>query len=530
MVIPGRGAQSAGGRVWLRVLLLCLLPAALCARPSNANELVVDTRTLDMNDLATVTVVLEGSFADNDFVEIPLRNLAFVGEPSVASEFAWINGEVTRRKTFRYRVRPIMPGPAAIGPIELRAEDGQGDRLAAVALQVMPDRAGGSNDPEVVLRELLALGRDPFFVVAEVDKQTVYAGEPVVITWVMYNAAAVQQWQVLSVPKLGDFWIEDLPRSDSPERDYLGDLMVQRLPIRRLALYPLRSGSLRVGGLTVEAAIMRRVRGGPFAMFNGEVVETTFTSAPVDVEVKPIPEGAPVDAVGSFTLMCDPPLQRGSGPVVIRVALTGSGNARAAKPPRFEGRVAGTVQIEGGAVTVARDAVAVEMTRRWEYLVFPSRAGTFEVPPLTMRIFDPQQGVRRELRCAAASLSVVAAAAPQAAVPSTEKRRRPIPWAWTAGGFALLAALLIAVPRVSRELALRREAKAIVAGATPGEIRARMEQRVKIPLDEATDRGDAWRALRSLLDAAERERDIAANADEEIVRRVRDVLASYRRA
>ena len=109
--------------VW-RVVLFILLPSSFLL-PLQANEIIVDSRTLSMNDLATITVALEGSFAANDFVEIPLQNLAFVGEPSVASEFAWINGEVVRRKTFRYRVRPVMPGPAQIGPIELRAEDGR---------------------------------------------------------------------------------------------------------------------------------------------------------------------------------------------------------------------------------------------------------------------------------------------------------------------------------------------------------------------------------------------------------------------
>jgi hypothetical protein len=496
----------------------------LLALSAAANEVVVDTRTLSMNDLATISVSLEGSFASNDFVEIPLQNLALVGEPYVASEFVWINGEVVRRKVFRYRVRPIMPGPAVVGPIELTAEDGQVDRLAAVALQVLPDRAGGSNEPEIVLRGLLALRRDPFFIVAEADKQSVYVGEPVVITWVMYNAAAVQQWQVVNVPRLADFWSEELTRKESPEREYLGDTMVQRLPVRRVALYPLRSGRLRVEGLTVEGAIMRRVRSGPFSMFDGELVETTFTSAPVDLDVKPIPEGAPVDAVGELTLTCEPPLQRGSGPVVLRVGLSGLGNVRAAEPPRFERGVAGTLQIEGGAVNVAREEVTAEMTRRWEYLIFPSTTGTLEVPALTTRIFDPHAGVRRELRCAGTSLPVVATAVPEASAPPPVETPREIPWTWVAAGTALLLALLIGSPRLLRELALRRETRAIVRDATPAEVRARMEQRVRIPLAEASDRGDAWRALRSLLDAMDRERDIAVDAEEELARRVRDVL------
>ena len=93
------------------------------------------------------------------------------------------------------------------------------------------------------------------------------------------------------------------------------------------------------------------------------------------------------------------------------------------------------------------------------------------------------------------------------------------------GGAALLMALLAGLPRVLREIAIRRTAREIVHDATPAEIRARMDARIAFDLREASDRGDAWRALRSLLDAAERERDIAMGAEDEIVRRVRHVLS-----
>lgn len=491
-----------------------------------ANEVSVDVRTLKMNDLATITVTLEGAFAANDSVEVPLQNLSFVGEPSVSSEFAWINGDVTRRKVFRYRARPIAPGPARVGPIQLSAEDGQAERLHAIALTIEADRAAATNDAAQILRELRATGRDVFFVVAEIEKPVVYEGEPVVITWVMYNGSSVQQWQVVNIPRLADFWSEELTREERPERVYVADVMVQRMPIRRVALYPLRSGRLRVEGMTVEAAIMRGTRRGPFSMYEGVMVETAFTSAPVDLEVKPIPPGEPVDAVGDFALTCEPPFQRGDGPVVMRVALVGRGNARAALAAQFEHPVEGTLQIEGGAVTVDRDSPGGEMTRRWNYLIFPSTAGPLEIPQLTLRTFAPSKNARHELRCGRAFLDVVATRLPEAAksaVPAAEVRR-PIPWRWIGAGTAILIAALIAFPLVSRELAVRREARDIVADATPAEIRARVEARVPVGTREASDRGDAWRALRSLLDATERERDIAVDAENELVRRVRDVL------
>jgi hypothetical protein len=508
-----------------------VLAVSLALPLLGANSLTVDVRSLKMNDLVTITVGVEGSFAENDAVDIPLQNLAFVGEPWVSSEFAWINGVVIRRKVFRHRARPLAPGPARVGPVELESEDGQVQRLDGIALTVIEDRAASSNDAGVVLRELLAAGREPFFVIAQADKTSVFVGEPLVVTWVMYNAAPVEQWHVVTAPKLAEFWTEELSREEEMERLYLGEVMVQRTPIRKVALFPLRSGRLRIEPMTAEAALLRRTRTGPFSLFSGEMVEAAFTSAPIDVDVKPLPDGPAVDAVGELSLQCQPAVQRGNGPVVMRVTLTGLANVRAARPPRFERGARGTVQIEGGEVTQVRDGSTVELARRWSYMIFPAESGTLEIPPLTMSVFAPSSGVRRELRCAASVLDVVAASVPQASpAPPTAKKTRDIPWRWLAGVAAMLVTLLLAIPRILRERRIRREALDIVREATPAEIRARMESRVTFDLREASDRGDAWRALRSLLDATEKERDIAVGGEGEIVSRVRELLRTLSRS
>src|SRR5262245_59319981 len=123
--------QRAEGRSGLRFFLLL---SAFCLLPSSAlaNDLLVDPKTLQMNDLTTITVSLEGNFASADAVNIPLDNLALVGEPSVSSEFAWINGDVVRRKVFRYRARPLLPGAARVGPIVLTWRDAKLEVLALV--------------------------------------------------------------------------------------------------------------------------------------------------------------------------------------------------------------------------------------------------------------------------------------------------------------------------------------------------------------------------------------------------------------
>jgi BatD DUF11 like domain len=492
-----------------------------------ANQLTIDARTLRMNDMATVTVQLEGDFAKAEAVNPPVRNLAVVGEPWVSTEFAWINGVVSRRKVFRFRVRPLAPGTAQVGPLVIDADDGSRQILAPVSIEVLADRTFGSNDAEALLREMSASARDPVFVISEVAKSAVYAGEPLRITWYLYNGVDVQQWQIVGVPKLDDFWTEEVPvRNEPAERVFVGGGVMQRVPIRRVVLYPLRTGTLNIGGVTIEAAVMRRTRGGFFSGFEGELVETSFTSAPITVTANPLPPGPPIDAVGDLRLTCDPPKQRNAGPVVVTVNLSGEGNLRGVPAPRFTERVAGNVQIDGGEVTTSREEGSVAMGRQWRYLIFPEREGLLVIPPLTLRTFLPETAERRQLRCEAQTIEALAIAPPSPgsrAETRRVQRRRMGPWI----GAALLAllALGLGLPRLRRELKLRGEVRELVEGKPPSEIRAAVETRVHPRLlHEASDRGDAYRALRSMLDAAERERDIAVDAEEEIARRVRELL------
>jgi hypothetical protein len=527
----GQSAEGRGERprLW-RLILLATLLSALCTLHSFASDLTVDRRSVSTNDVVTITVSLEGDAASADAVKIPLQNLAFVGEPWVSSEFSWVNGDVIRRKVFRYRVRPIAAGQAAVGPVVLVDDNGRRQTLAQIAIDVVQDRTATTNEPEAVLRELIETRRDPFFVIATVDKTSAYVGEQIVVTWTLYNAANLQQVQVTSVPKLKDFWTEEIDvRRAAPQQEFVGGALMQTTPLRRVALFPLRSGRFRIDGITLDASVMRRIRTGPFSMFEGNLFEVSYSSAPVDIDVKPLPPGPPVDAVGNLTLECSGSTQARGGPVVIEATLAGHGNVRAAAAPRLD-NIAGSVQVESEPVTVTRDEGGITMSRKWRYLIFPARAGTLALPPLTLRVFDPATGQRREVGCTLPPIEATLAADAEAPrdVPNAVQReavkRRALPWITGAILIALFAG--VAAPRLKRELRLRRELAELTA-LTPSEMRERIDARVgNAPalLAERSERGDAYRALLSMLAAAERERDIATDADAEIARRVRDLL------
>jgi oxygen tolerance protein BatD len=525
--------QKAEGRrqKWISRILL---PSALCLLPFSvrANDLSVDRRSLRVGETVTITVSLEDAFATIDDLDVPVKNLAVIANPSVSSEFSWINGNVVRRKIFRFVARAAGPGPALVGPLTITLPDGQRESFAPVALQVLPDRAAGSNDPAVVLRELLATGRDPFFVVAEADKTEAHVGEQVVVTWWLFNGASVEEWQIGGVPNLSEFWSEEVDvRSAQRTQSFVGDHALERMPIRRVALFPLKSGTVEIGSMEVEATVMRRRSGGPFGLFEGNIVDVSFSSAPLTVKVRPLPATAAGAIVGDVKLNCTSPRQRNGGPVVMDVSLTGRANLRAAAAPQFETPPRANVQLVDRGAALDRAMAVPAMTRRWQYLLFPDQTGDLTVPPVTAPVFVPETGERHLLRCAGATLAVSAARSePSASARPSERGTTPVVPVAIAAAIMILA-LLAAVGRRRRALAL--DVRKIVLDPSPSAIREAVNLKlVKSGIDpaallhETSDRGDAYRSLRSLLDGLESERIRIDDPDDEIRRRVRDLLVA----
>jgi hypothetical protein len=524
-----------------RCIAQILLLSAFILLPLSANELSVDKRSLQIDESLTITVTVENEFTTVDSIRVPLKNLAFDGAPSVSSEFQWINGATTRRKVFTYSAHALAAGTAVVGPITLRGGGNEVETLAPVTIQVIADVAAGSNDPAKILNELIATGRDPICLIAEVDKNTPFVGEEIVVTWTLYNATSVRQYAIGDVPKLEDFWTEELDVRGEPQQQIvLGHMFVQKVPIRRAALFPLRSGPLIVGPMGVSASILKRIDGrSPYGSYEAMEIDVHRRSAALTIHAKPVPPGPPVAAVGdSMTMRCSTPVQRNGGPIALDVTLGGRGNLRSASPPAFERAPDGSVQIVEKKLDVQRvrniraatgDAW---MSREWQYLIFPARAGQFQLPAVKSTVLS-SDGQRIDLQCNAATL-MVQAATPSEPPPRLAARVPPISkpaiGLWLIAVIAISALIAITAVRMQRSQRIRSAVRRLMR-PTPAETRSAVDdflhQRGVEPaalMREASDRGDAYRSLRSLLDALERDRVIAG--DREVAERIRELVTA----
>jgi hypothetical protein len=142
-------------------------------------------------------------------------------------------------------------------------------------------------------------------------------------------------------------------------------------------------------------------------------------------------------------------------------------------------------------------------------------------------------GRRKQLRCDATTL-IVQASAPGEPPPRLAARKPPI----TNRSLALWLVMVIAVCTLLALVAVRSQRSHRIRSAvrrlvrpTPPETRAAVDEYLHLRgiepgalIREPSDRGDAYRALRSLLDALERERVIVG--DQEVARRVRDLVTA----
>ncbi|MBL7715691.1 MAG: protein BatD [Bdellovibrionales bacterium] len=250
------------------------------------------------------------------------------------------------------------------------------------------------------------------FVRAEVDKDHVYKGEQVIVSYYLYARVRVFNVQVDKYPTFTGFLREDL---DIPvvtsnrfnwERVNLDGVPYQRGLLARYALYPLKEGNLDVDTMALRASHYSQRPGmpevdedDPFAPFMNffqsmAPVSSTSTSDRVPVQVTPLPaEGRPADfggAVGEFDIVSatDRYQIRAGEPLTLTVKIEGRGNPSIIEEPKVQWPSGFQVYETKGRTKSGKGGVG---ERIFEILLIPKNAGTLEIPGIPLSYFDPKK-------------------------------------------------------------------------------------------------------------------------------------------
>ena len=255
------------------------------------------------------------------------------------------------------------------------------------------------------------VGSNDVFLKAFVSDPNPIQGEGIIITYKIFTKVPIQQIQINKIPSFPGFWSQSLSKDNEKFNQYNQTIDGQQYvvaDIRKIALFPLKSGKLVVDPLEVEcvAQIRRQSRqrtGDPFfddffndPFFNNSMasVEKSLKSNPLIINVRPLPANdKPADfsgAVGNFTFKTelDKTQSNTNEPINLKCTVSGEGNIQLIDkmnvtfPPDFDSydpKVSSDIKTTSNGVSGSQT---------FEYLVIPRKPGKFTIKPITFSYFD----------------------------------------------------------------------------------------------------------------------------------------------
>lgn len=309
-------------------------------------------------------------------------------------------------------LRPIRTGTLTIKDIRIQVGN---QTLTADPITVEVGAPGSGTPPpedyggSVGLRGTGKRG-DPrnFFVRAEINKEKLYKGEQLIVSYYLYRRVQVFNIQVTKYPTLEGFLREDL---DMPivgrltfESTVLDGAAWERALLVRYAAYPLKEGKLKIDAMTLKANYYSGGGSGalgdendPFFQFFRQLSPQTgtYSNEPIEIPVSPLPEsGRPNDfsgAVGEFSVQSavDRYELKAHEPVTLTLRVEGRGGVSGIEAPKVEWPSSVDLYESKSHSKTGRGGIS---EKTFEVILIPREEGTVTLPSVPFTFFDPGAG------------------------------------------------------------------------------------------------------------------------------------------
>jgi hypothetical protein len=372
--------------------LLLIVAAPVLAQGNVTVTAEVDRTGVSTDDLLTLTLTVAGDFQQLGEPQLPLLTGFNLAGSSRSSQFSMVNGVVTARTVFTYRLQPTAPGSFTIEPITVQV-NGSSFQTEPITVEVVqgtaptptPQSAAPAGEEPSVPPPGALEGQD-FYVATDVDNPTPFVGQQIIYRFRFYQAVNLFNQPLLDLPAFSGFWTEALAPNRVFEQTAAG--RPYRVTEVRQALFPTAAGPV-----TLEPATLTI----PGDFFSRDVV---LESQPVEVNVQPLPAEAPEDfegAVGQFEISAwaEPAETRVNEPVTLFVRVQGAGNLNALPDPTADAEnILPDWRVYDPQITtnVTQEGDRIKGEKLFERLLVPRSDGQLDLPSFSMVYFDPETG------------------------------------------------------------------------------------------------------------------------------------------
>ncbi len=388
--------------------IIVLLFLASIAWQVNAQqfEASVDNTSVGQNERFQVYFTFSNADINkaSNFIPPSFEGFRILSGPNQSSNMQIINGKVSGSLTYSYILQTQEMGSFAIGSASINCE---GKNYTTETLNIKVTKASGNiNQGDTnggISNEDLAKN---VFIVATADKQSVYQGEQISVTYKLYTRLNISSPQISKLPTYNGFWVEELETSNNISFDiemYQGQRFRSAI-IKKAALFPTKSGELTITPFELNVPVLIRRQRTSRDIFDDffndsffgrtETIEFLAKSNQLKIDVKSLPEaGKPASfngAVGDFNFSADVNKKsvETNESLTMKISIKGRGNIKLLDVPKinvpagfekFDPKVSENISRKG----------TVSGTKEVEYLVVPRIPGSKEIPAVEFSYFDP---------------------------------------------------------------------------------------------------------------------------------------------
>lgn len=353
-------------------------------------EAKVSKTTIGLNERLRIDFAMN---ADGDnFMPPSFEGFRVIAGPSQQVSQSWINGKSSFNKMYSYYLVPTAKGTFTIkqASIEINNQVYKTSPVKIVVSSAVEEPRDGNN--------AVISADDNLHLVAEVTNGSPYLNEPITVVYKLYfsDNIGIRGLKDIDLPKYKDFWSQNIEiKNMAPERANYNGSTYRYIVLKKVVLYPQKSGLLTIVPLSIDVAV--ELPTNRRDMFGGMITTTankTVSAGGKTINVKALPEnGKPADfsgAVGKFDFRVKASkteLKHGES-LDLDVSVSGTGNLKLFSLPKpvVPSALEMYDPVHTENVNVALSGMQGKIADK--YTVIPQYQGDYSIKPMSFTYFD----------------------------------------------------------------------------------------------------------------------------------------------
>ncbi len=374
------------------VALLLLLTSTIWGDISIEISADQSNYTLDDTISLNIRITTDSSVVKVNKFPSPDGLMLLAQSRSVSQSIQIINGETTKEITTDYSLTysPSKVGKITVPPVTVNYK-GKAYTSNSVIVNILDSGVEEETDSKFQF---------PFdtdlFLAATVDKEDVYVGEQITVTYSLYHRIDVNFAEQPNTPSFKDFWIEEIKKeslgSSKGTKIYKG-YYFKVTPIAKFALFPMKSGSFELPPL--------------HGKFRADAFSSMFHRSPksiykrksnsIKVNVKDLPQkdrpdDFKIENVGdlSFSVSLSKSQVEVNEPVTLKMVIKGVGNIKNISFPELK-QSNSFKYYDPVDKSVIGDGNPINGEKERVIAIKPLEAGSFNPFDIDFSFFDPKK-------------------------------------------------------------------------------------------------------------------------------------------